>query len=344
MPDGHDDAPPLCSIVFSVYNEALNLPTLYERLVAAVDGEPMRWEFLFVDDGSQDGSFEILQELNARDSRVKVLRFSRNFGSHETAVAGLREAAGDCAVLMASDLQDPPELIPDLVRPWREGYQVVWAKRTGRKDPFLRRLQARAYYALIRRLAVPDYPAGGTGSFCLIGRPVIDALNLLEERNRLTFELILWCGYASTEVPYQRPARFRGVQKWTFSRNLKAGIDGLLALSFAPIRWIMAFGLMVAGLSFLGGLYVLAYALFSGFHALGWPSLMVSMLFLGGTQLVCIGFLGEYLWRILQECRRRPLYLIRDRIGEFSQADSVPRKSVRNGALQETGHEHPALS
>jgi dolichol-phosphate mannosyltransferase len=344
MSDGLADDLPLCSIILSVYNEALNLPTLYERLASAVAGEPMRWEFLFVDDGSQDGSFEILQELNARDSRVKVLRFSRNFGAHETTAAGLHEAAGDCAIIMSSDLQDPPELIPELLRRWREGYHVVWAKRTGRKDPFFRSLQSRVYYAIIRHLAVPGYPAGGTGSFCLIDRPVMDALNLLEERNRLTFELILWCGYTSAEVPYVRPPRFKGVQKWTFWRNLKAGIDGLLALSFAPIRWIMAFGLLVAASSFLGGLYVLAYALLFGFHALGWPSLMVSVLFLGGTQLVCIGFLGEYLWRILQECRRRPLYLIRDRIGEFVHAAAAPRNAIRDRALLEAGHEHPALS
>jgi dolichol-phosphate mannosyltransferase len=343
MSNGLADDLPLCSVVLSVYNEALNLPTMYERLAAAVADEPMRWEFIFVDDGSHDGSFEILKGLNERDSRVKVLRFSRNFGAQETSVAGLREAAGDCAILMASDLQDPPELIPELIRRWRDGYHVVWAKRTSRKDPFFRRLAARGYYALIRRLAVPDYPAEGTGGFCLIGRPVIDALNLLEERNRLTFELILWCGYTSAEVPYERLPRFKGVQKWTFSRNLKAAIDGVLALSFAPIRWITAFGFLVAALSFLGGLYVLIYALLFGFHTLGWPSLMVSVLFLGGTQLMCLGFLGEYLWRILQECRRRPLYLIRDRIGEFGHA-AAARTAVRNGPLQEIGHEHPALS
>jgi dolichol-phosphate mannosyltransferase len=344
MSDRFADDRPLCSVILSVYNEALNLPTMYEKLAAAVANEPVEWEFIFVDDGSQDGSFELLEELNARDSRVKVLRFSRNFGSHETAAAGLREAAGDCAVLMASDLQDPPELIPTMLAQWRDGYQVVWARRTGRKDPFLRTLAARAYYALIRRLAVPNYPAEGTGGFCVIGRPVIDALNLLEERNRLTFELILWCGYAGAEVPYERPPRFRGVQNWTFARNVKAAIDGLLALSFAPIRWIMAFGFVVAALSFVWGSYILVYAMLFGFHTVGWPSLMVSMLFLGGAQLMCLGFLGEYLWRILQECRRRPIYLIRDRVGEFGRAHATPRSAVKNRAIRETGHEHATLS
>ena len=303
---------PLCSVILSVYNEELNLHDMYARLAAMAAGEEMRWEFIFVDDGSKDRSFEILRELHARDSRVKIVRFTRNFGGHETSVAGLREAAGDCAVLMASDLQDEPELIPALLKRWREGLQVVWAARTGRKDPFFRSLLARWYYALIRRLAIPDYPALGTGSFCLIGKPVINALNLLEERNRVTFELILWCGFKSAEVPYERPPRLRGVQNWTLGKNIKAAIDGVLALSNAPVRWISTFGFVVAACSFLMGIFFFFEALFYGTHAAGWPSLMVTMLFLGGTQLVCLGFLGEYLWRILQECRRRPLYIVQD--------------------------------
>lgn len=306
---------PLCSVVLSVFNEESNLRALYERLNSVAATEPMRWEFIFVDDGSDDRSYEILKELHAQDRRVKALRFSRNFAGHATLVAGLREARGDCAVLMASDLQDPPELISDLLRRWRDQYHVVWAARRGRKDPFLRRTSANFYYALIRRLALPNYPAQGTGSFCLISRPVIDAFNLLGERNRVTFELIAWCGFASAEVPYERPARLHGVQKWTFQRNVKAALDSLLALTSAPIRWISLFGLGVAFVSFLLALYIFVRAVFFGFQTTGWASLMVSVLFLGGTQLFCMGFLGEYLWRILQECRQRPLYLLRERLG-----------------------------
>jgi len=316
--DRHDDcnhALPVCSVVLSVYNEESNLHLLYDRLATVAAAEPIRWEFIFVDDGSDDRSFEILKELNARDSRVKALRFSRNFAGHATLVAGLREARGDCAILMASDLQDPPELINALLRRWRENYHVVWAARSGRKDPFLRRASANLYYALIRRLGLPNYPAQGTGSFCLISRPVIDAFNLLGERNRVTFELLAWCGFRSTEVPYDRPARIHGTQKWTFRRNVKSAIDSLLALTSAPIRWISLFGLAVAFASFLLGLYVFVRATIFGFQTMGWASLMVSILFLGGTQLICMGFLGEYLWRILQECQRRPLYLVRERLG-----------------------------
>jgi polyisoprenyl-phosphate glycosyltransferase len=328
------DRPPLCSIILTVYNEVLNLPTLYDRLVAMAEKESVAFEFIFVDDGSRDRSFEILQELNARDKRVKVLRLSRNFGSHTAVVAGLREASGDCAVLMASDHQDPPELIADFLQRWREGYHVVWAARTGRKDPFFRRLSARLFYAVIRKLAIPDYPKFGTGSFCLIGRPVIDALNLLEERNRVTFELIVWCGFVHATVPYERLARFKGSQSWTFGRNIKAAIDSILALSTAPIRWMTLFGFFVAMTSFLLGLYVLVYALIHGFGTVGWTSTMVSIHFLGGAQLFCLGFLGEYLWRILQETRRRPLYLLRDRVGQFGQSPgSSPQESANEHKL-----------
>jgi dolichol-phosphate mannosyltransferase len=329
---------PLCSVVFSVYNEELNLEVLYDRLVAATAKEPVRWEFIFVDDGSRDRSFEVLQGLNARDPRVKVVRFSRNFGSHETAVAGLHVATGDCAILMASDLQDPPELIPALLARWREGYPVVWAARTGRKDSFFRSLGARAYYSLIRRLALPNYPKEGTGSFCLIGRPVIDAFNLLQERNRVTFELLVWCGFPSTEVPYERPPRERGTQSWTFRKNVKAAMDSLLALSYAPVQWVFLFGLFVALISFGFGIWVIIDAIAFGPTKAGWASTMVTVLFLGGTQLMCMGFLGEYLWRILHECRGRPLYVVRDKIGQFAQVNAESPSAEADANVHEKDH------
>jgi dolichol-phosphate mannosyltransferase len=329
---------PLCSVVFSVYNEELNLEVLYERIAAVTAKEPMRWEFIFVDDGSKDRSFEILKKLNARDPRVKAVRFSRNFGSHETAVAGLQVASGDCAILMASDLQDPPELIPALLARWRDGYPVVWAARTGRKDSFFRSLAARTYYSLIRRLALPNYPKEGTGSFCLIGRPVIDAFNLLQERNRVTFELLVWCGFPSAEVPYERPPRERGTQSWTFRKNVKAAMDSLLALSYAPVQWVFLFGFFVALVGFGLGVYVLIYAMMYGFQQRGWASTMVTILFLGGTQLMCMGFLGEYLWRILHECRGRPLYIVRDKVGQFGAAAAAPPPTDGSSTVHEKDH------
>jgi len=310
-----EDRRSLCSVVLSVYNEEANLRPLYERLAVVAAQESLRWEFIFVDDGSTDGSFAVLQELHASDPRVKVLRFSRNFGAHETTVAGLREAQGDMAVIMASDLQDPPEVIHKFLEQWRAGKHLAWGVRSGRQDPWWRRVAAQAYYWCIRRLALPHFPRQGTGSFCLITRPVIDAYNSLDERNRVTFELLVWCGFTYAEVPYDRPVRERGKQNWTLSRNIKAALDSILALSYAPIRLIAGFGFVVAFLSFLFGLYIFMYGIFYGFHSPGWASLMVCVLFLGGVQILCLGFLGEYLWRILQECRRRPLYIIMDRIG-----------------------------
>jgi dolichol-phosphate mannosyltransferase len=338
MSDDPRDDRPLCSVVLSVYNEELNLEILYERLAAIAAKEPVRWEFIFVDDGSKDRSFEILQTLHSRDPRVKIVRFSRNFGAHETAVGGLHVAAGDCAVLMASDLQDPPELIPSLLARWREGYPVVWAARTGRRDSFFRRLAARSYYAMIRKLGLPNYPKEGTGSFCLIGRPVIDAFNLLQERNRVTFELLVWCGFPSAEVPYERPPRERGTQSWTFRKNIKAAMDGLLALSYAPVQWVFLFGLCVALVSFGLGVYVVFDAILFGPTWPGWASIMVAVLFLGGMQLMCMGFLGEYLWRILHECRGRPLYVVRDKIGEFGRPNAPSPHTEIAPVLHEKDH------
>jgi dolichol-phosphate mannosyltransferase len=270
--------------------------------------------------------------------RVQVLRFSRNFGAHETTVAGLREAQGDIAVIMASDLQDPPEVIPKFLEQWRAGKHIAWGVRAGRQDSWLRRVAAYAYYWCIRRLALPSYPRRGTGSFCLITRPVIDAYNSFDERNRVTFELLVWCGFTYAEVPYDRPVRERGTQNWTLSRNIKSALDSILALSYAPIQLMAGFGFIVAFFSFLCGLYIFIYGTLHSFHAPGWASLMVCVLFLGGVQILCLGFLGEYLWRILQECRRRPLYVIRDRLGCSEKLTAKDQHSLSHNCDGATMH------
>lgn len=305
----------VCSVILSVHNEEANLRPLYDQLVAVADREPMDWEFVFVDDGSRDRSYEILTELNARDPRVKAIRFTRNFGAQETTVAGLRECRGDVAIIMASDLQDPPEVITSFLAKWREGFHIVWGVRASREDPALRRLVADAYYWFIRKLALPNFPQKGTGGFCLMSRPVIDVFNSLEERNRVFFEMLVWSGFPSAEVLYERPARQRGQQNWTFARNIKAAVDSVLALSYAPVRWVSLLGCVCAVISLTMGCYLLLYALIYGIRTTGWASLIVTLLFLSGVQLLSLGLLGEYLWRILQESRRRPLYLVLDRLG-----------------------------
>jgi dolichol-phosphate mannosyltransferase len=309
-------ARPLLAIVVPVFNEHDNLARFHDE-VSAVMRElgDYDWEFVFVDDGSRDGSFDVLRMLHDRDDRVTALRFPRNFGSHVAIAAGIGRSRGDAAVIMAADLQDPPALIRDFVARWREGYDVVWGARSGRDDGAVRAWAMGRFYTLVRRFAIPTYPKGGTGSFCLIAKPVMDAFRQMNERNRLTFGLIAWAGFRETQVPYHRPSRLVGASSWTASKMVKAAIDTFISFSLFPIRTITYIGLVVSGLSFLFGFYVLLNKLLYGTRVMGWSSVMLAVLLLGGVQLVMIGVLGEYLWRILDESRGRPLYIVERTIG-----------------------------
>jgi dolichol-phosphate mannosyltransferase len=309
-------ARPLLAIVVPVFNEHDNLARFHDE-VSAVMRElgDYDWEFVFVDDGSRDGSFDVLRMLHDRDDRVTALRFPRNFGSHVAIAAGIGRSRGDAAVIMAADLQDPPALIRDFVARWREGYDVVWGARSGRDDGAVRAWAMGRFYTLVRRFAIPTYPKGGTGSFCLIAKPVMDAFRQMNERNRLTFGLIAWAGFRETQVPYHRPSRLVGASSWTTSKMVKAAIDTFISFSLFPIRTITYIGLVVSGLSFLFGFYVLLNKLLYGTRVMGWSSVMLAVLLLGGVQLVMIGVLGEYLWRILDESRGRPLYIVERTIG-----------------------------
>src|SRR5436309_3572007 len=318
---------PLLAIVVPVFNERDNLRPFYEAVTAVMRSlRDYDWEFVFVDDGSRDGSFEVMSALRAQDERVLALRFPRNFGSHVAIAAGIDYCRGDAAVVMAADLQDPPALIRDFVERWTGGYDVIWGARTGRDDGAVRSYAMGMFYRLVRRFAIPTYPKGGTGSFCLISRPVIDAFRQYHERNRLTFGLIAWSGFRETYVPYHRPRRLVGSSSWTVRRMLKAAIDTFVSFSFLPIRTISFLGLLVSFLSFVFGFYLVIIKLFFGTRVEGSTSLMVAVLVLGGVQLLMIGVLGEYLWRILDESRARPLYIVERTLG-FSPAPS-PRQVV----------------
>lgn len=310
----------LVSIVVPVFNEEANLARFHEAVTAVmgtIDG--CDWEFVFVDDGSRDRSFAILEALRARDSRVTGLRFVRNFGSHVAIAAGVDHCRGDCVVIMAADLQDPPALIRDFIARWREGYDVVWGARTGRDDGVIRSWLMSMFYAAVRRFAIPTYPKGGTGSFCLVSRKVVGTFRQCTERNRLTFGLIAWSGFRETQVPYHRPPREAGTSAWTFGRLLKSAIDTFVSFSFLPVRVISSLGLIVSLLSFAFGFYVVINRLVWGTKVEGWTSVMLAVLVLGGVQLTMIGVLGEYLWRILDETRDRPLYVIDRELGIAKQ-------------------------
>jgi dolichol-phosphate mannosyltransferase len=255
---------------------------------------------------------------------VLAIRFPRNFGSHVAIAAGIDHCHGDAAVIMAADLQDPPALIREFVARWAEGYAVVWGARSGRDDGAIRGWAMNRFYALVRRFAIPSYPKGGTGSFCLIARPAIEAFRQCAERNRLTFGLIAWAGFRETQVAYHRPQRLVGTSSWTAGKMVKAAIDTFVSFSFLPIRLISAIGLAVSALSFLFGFYVLINKLFFGTRVDGWTSVMLAVLVLGGVQLTMVGVLGEYLWRILDEARGRPLYVVERKLGLTPAAGAVP--------------------
>jgi polyisoprenyl-phosphate glycosyltransferase len=308
----------MCSVVIPVYNEHENVRPMHEALRALAEAEPtVEWEFLFIEDGSTDDTFAILAELNRTDPRVKVVRLSRNYGSHTGAAAGLQFASGDAAVIMAGDLQDHPREISRFLAKWREGFHVVWGVRATRQDGRLNKLLSGLFASFIRRIALPDYPAKGTGSFCLLDRKVIDALNAFPERNRMTFGLILTAGFRQIQIEYDRLERHSGVSKWSLRRKAKITVDTVVSFSNLPIRLTSILGIVIAILSFLYATYLTADTLIYGRAVEGWTTTVVLILMLGGLQLFALGMLGEYLWRVCDEVRRRPLFLVHEVTGEF---------------------------
>ena len=306
---------PKLSIVVAAYNEEGNLPLLYQR-VCALDWAALGLdvEFVFVDDHSRDGTPRILRELAARDPRVKVLRFSKNFGSHKAFTAGLEHATGDAAVILASDLQDPPETIPQLVPKWREGAKTVWAVRAEREGISLSdKLFARFYYGLMRRFADVQPPRDGA-DFLLMDRCVLDQLRATPEKNTSVLLLIQWMGFPQAFIEYTKAARHSGRSSWTFSKKLKLAIDSLASFSYAPIRIASLMGVLFGVTGFIYAVIVAARAIWWGSPVQGWPALMCVVLITAGIQLLILGVLGEYLWRTYEESRHRPRYIIEERI------------------------------
>jgi glycosyltransferase involved in cell wall biosynthesis len=299
------------SLVVAAYNEAPNLPVLYQR-VAQIDWPALHveLEFVFVDDHSSDSTPTILRELAARDRRVKWLRFSRNFGSHRAFAAGLEHVTGDAAVILAADLQDPPEIIPELMRPWQAGAMVVWAVRGEREgETFATKLFARIYYWLMKRYAVADMPETGA-DFLLMDRVVLDALRGAPERNTSLLALVQWMGFQQAQITYTKAARAAGKSKWTFSKRLKLAVDSFVSFSYAPIRMMSGFGFLFAALGFLYAFFLAVRRIAYGAPIEGWTSLICVVLVVSGVQLIMLGVLGEYLWRTFDESRRRPRYII----------------------------------
>ena len=308
--DGEDNSRPFVSIVTPAFNEAANLPLLYERLSQVLGSMEMEWEWVIVDDHSGDATFDIISNLAQQDPRVRGIRFARNFGSHTAMACGLLQAKGDCAVGMAADLQDPPEVLPDLLDKWRQGEQVVWAVPAGRGDEKAStRVLSRLYYLLMRRfVGLSEIPSTGAGLF-LVDRRVLDALGQFNEGNVSILALIAWMGFRQGTINYDKQARLNGHSGWSLEKKLKLAWDSVTSFTYLPIRLMSYLGFIVAFTGFAYAAYVIANAV-AGDPTSGWSSLMVVVLLASGIQMVMMGVLGEYLWRALDESRRRPRYWI----------------------------------
>ncbi len=301
---------PKLSIVVPAFNEEKNLPFLLERLKAVMADIPASWECVIVDDHSTDGTFELLAKVAAEDARVRVIRLARNHGSFPAITCAFHHVTGDAAVVLAADMQDPPELIRSLFDHWRQGSDVVWACRAKREGESAATIVfSKMYYFIMRKVAgIKELSATGA-DFFLIGRAVISALNESTERNMSLIPMISWMGFSQTKVYYDKQARLHGKSGWTLARKVKLLKDSLTSFTFLPIRVLSAVGVVIAlcGLGFAG--YVVWGALF-GKRVEGYPSLMVAILVLGGMQMMMLGTLGEYVWRTYDEARGRPRFII----------------------------------
>ena len=298
------------SVIIPVFNEAENLPTLHGRLTRALVNLGMEYEIVLVDDGSQDQSPDILRRMEAEDQRIVIVEFARNFGHQVAISAGLEQCRGRVVCIMDADLQDPPEVLHTFLAKWREGWEVVYAIRTERKEWWGKRLAYAGFYRLLQRVANIDIPLDA-GDFCVMDRRVVDLLVRMPERNRFVRGIRSWVGFKQIGVPYERHARHAGAPKYTFRKLLYLALDGLISFSHMPLRIITLLGFTVSFLSFLVALFYLVKKFTLGTGVPGFTTLVVSIFFLAGIQLVTIGVIGEYIGRISDEVKRRPLYVAR---------------------------------
>lgn len=312
------------SVVVPCYNEEAVIRETHSRLLAVLEQlAPDTFEILYVNDGSSDHTLDILEGIQAGDNRIRVLSFSRNFGHQIAVTAGLDHALGDAVVLIDADLQDPPAVILEMVERWRDGYHVVYGMRTDRSgETRFKMWTAKIFYRLLNRLSDVKIPLD-VGDFRLMDRQVVDALGAMPERDRYLRGMVSWVGFRQIAVMYKREPRFAGESKYPIFKMLKFATDGIISFSIVPLRLAVWAGVAAIFLAFAGIVYALVLRLyFSETHWVrGWTSTFVAILFLGGTQLIFLGFIGEYIGRIYGEVKRRPLYILQERLG-FENAKS----------------------
>ncbi|MFC4778675.1 glycosyltransferase family 2 protein [Paenibacillus sp. GCM10023252] len=314
------------SVVIPVYNEEEVIPTTYARLTSVMRGLGESYELIFVNDGSRDRTYDYLRETALRDSHVKVLDFSRNFGHQIAITAGMNAAAGDAVVVIDADLQDPPELIPEMISRWKDGYEVVYAKRKQRKgETWFKLATASLFYRLLRSMTDVDIPVD-TGDFRLIDRKVCDTMNTLSEKNRFVRGLVSWVGYKQIAVEYDRDERLAGETKYPLRRMLKLSLDAMTSFSQKPLKLATYAGFTVSGLSFISLVVTVCMKLFTDSTVAGWASLLSVVLMLNGFILLILGIVGEYIGRIYDESKGRPLYIVRESVGYHEEQSHIAVK------------------
>jgi dolichol-phosphate mannosyltransferase len=303
--------PPLISVIVPCYNEEEvigdTVASLKRFCSELVDLDA---ELIFVDDGSRDRTVEILRRFATEDSRIKLIRFARNFGHQIAVTAGIDAAGGDAIVLIDADLQDPPEVVHEMIARWREGYDVAYGKRTERTGESAFKLAtARFFYRLLNRLSDVPIPLD-TGDFRLMSRNVADALRAMPERDRFLRGMVSWVGFKQIAVPYKRAQRYAGESKYPLRKMLGFALDGIMSFSTKPLQMSVALGMLCAAIALAGIIYALAVRLFTRNWVEGWTTVVLAVLFIGGVQLICVGILGEYVGRIYSEVKSRPLYVV----------------------------------
>lgn len=317
----------ILSIVVPVYNESDNILPFYKRLTGVLEGLGESFEILFVDDGSTDLTPDRLTALSGSDNRIRVIGLSRNFGKEIALTAGIDHASGEAVIPIDVDLQDPPELIPRLVEKWREGYEVVYATRSERLgESWLKKWTAALFYKFIKRFTDFEVPAD-TGDFRIMDRKVVDALKEVREHHRFMKGLFSWVGFRQTGIFYTRDARYTGKTKWNYRKLTNLAIEGITSFSYVPLQLATWCGFIVSFMAFLFGCYMVVRTLLYGDPVRGYPSMIVIILFLGGVQLFSLGVMGEYVGRIYMESKKRPLYVVRDRLG-FHDRNDQPRRDL----------------
>ena len=326
----------MISVVVPCYNESAVLSQLYQRLTAAAESWNEPFEIVVVDDGSNPETWDMLDEIHQKDPRWKLVRFSRNFG-HQTAVsAGLSYTSGDAVLVIDADLQDPPEILHEFLAKWREGYEVVYAVRRNRKEGILKRTCYTSFYRILSSLADVAIPLD-SGDFCLMDRKVVDLLCSFPEQNRFVRGLRAWTGFRQVGLPYDRQAREAGEPQYNFRKLVQLAVDGIFSFSTAPLRFVTRLGFMISALAMAGTVFSLAQRIFADWFAQiglrpvpGFATIVISLLFLGGIQLICLGVIGEYIGRIYEQVKQRPLWIVREtrgwdqRMKETNHDDILP--------------------